>query len=153
MKHREPELRAQEYGQPVGLPAGTPIDIGALAACRRLAEPCCLPSLSVRHVQAAADYDINTRTKPHLNVGTIGHVDHGKTTLTAAITKVKHFSKTLRYDTLHSALYACFLVCSWRCMYVQVLSEMGQSKLVAFDQIDKVTIVATCSLTHNLMYS
>nr|MBA2692303.1 elongation factor Tu [Rubrobacter sp.] len=28
------------------------------------------------------------RTKPHLNVGTIGHVDHGKTTLTAAITSV-----------------------------------------------------------------
>ena len=28
------------------------------------------------------------RNKPHLNVGTIGHVDHGKTTLTAAITKV-----------------------------------------------------------------
>ena len=27
------------------------------------------------------------RTKPHVNVGTIGHVDHGKTTLTAAITK------------------------------------------------------------------
>ena len=30
------------------------------------------------------------RTKPHLNVGTIGHIDHGKTTLTAAITKVLH---------------------------------------------------------------
>ena len=28
------------------------------------------------------------RTKPHLNVGTMGHIDHGKTTLTAAITKV-----------------------------------------------------------------
>ena len=28
------------------------------------------------------------RTKPHVNVGTIGHVDHGKTSLTAAITKV-----------------------------------------------------------------
>ncbi|MCZ6684610.1 MAG: GTP-binding protein, partial [Candidatus Dadabacteria bacterium] len=28
------------------------------------------------------------RTKPHINVGTVGHVDHGKTTLTAAITKV-----------------------------------------------------------------
>ena len=27
------------------------------------------------------------RTKPHCNIGTIGHVDHGKTTLTAAITK------------------------------------------------------------------
>ena len=32
------------------------------------------------------------RKKPHLNIGTIGHVDHGKTTLTAAITKV--LSKT-----------------------------------------------------------
>ena len=30
------------------------------------------------------------RTKPHINIGTIGHVDHGKTTLTAAITKVLH---------------------------------------------------------------
>ena len=30
------------------------------------------------------------RTKPHVNVGTIGHVDHGKTTLTAAISKVLH---------------------------------------------------------------
>ncbi|MEJ5167447.1 MAG: GTP-binding protein, partial [Thermoanaerobaculia bacterium] len=28
------------------------------------------------------------RTKPHVNVGTIGHIDHGKTTLTSAITKV-----------------------------------------------------------------
>ena len=28
------------------------------------------------------------RTKPHCNIGTIGHVDHGKTTLTAAITKI-----------------------------------------------------------------
>ncbi|KAL3647911.1 hypothetical protein CASFOL_008879 [Castilleja foliolosa] len=46
-----------------------------------------------------------TRTKPHVNVGTIGHVDHGKTTLTAAITKV--------------------------------LSEGGNAKAVAFDEIDK----------------
>jgi len=29
-----------------------------------------------------------SRTKPHVNIGTIGHVDHGKTTLTAAITAV-----------------------------------------------------------------
>ncbi|HZL17875.1 MAG TPA: GTP-binding protein, partial [Polyangia bacterium] len=38
------------------------------------------------------------RNKPHLNIGTIGHVDHGKTTLTAAITKVltkKGFAKFL----------------------------------------------------------
>ncbi len=38
------------------------------------------------------------RTKPHVNIGTIGHIDHGKTTLTAAITKVlaqKGLAKTL----------------------------------------------------------
>ena len=38
---------------------------------------------------AKAKFD---RSKPHVNIGTIGHVDHGKTTLTAAITKVLHFS-------------------------------------------------------------
>lgn len=32
--------------------------------------------------------EIFRRDKPHLNIGTIGHVDHGKTTLTASITKV-----------------------------------------------------------------
>ena len=36
---------------------------------------------------AKAKFD---RTKPHCNIGTIGHVDHGKTTLTAAITTVLH---------------------------------------------------------------
>ena len=46
------------------------------------------------------------RSKPHLNVGTIGHVDHGKTTLTAAITKVmadKGFSKALSFDQIDNA--------------------------------------------------
>ena len=33
------------------------------------------------------------RNKPHVNIGTIGHVDHGKTTLTAAIPKEKAFYK------------------------------------------------------------
>src|SRR5581483_904634 len=37
------------------------------------------------------------RTKPHINVGTIGHVDHGKTTLTAAITKVLSLKKLADY--------------------------------------------------------
>jgi elongation factor Tu len=43
------------------------------------------------------------RTKPHLNIGTIGHVDHGKTTLTAAITKVlaaKGGAEFLAYDKI-----------------------------------------------------
>ncbi len=47
------------------------------------------------------------RTKPHVNVGTIGHIDHGKTTLTAAITKVLAQAK------------------------------LGSTKYTAFDQIDK----------------
>jgi elongation factor Tu len=56
----------------------------------------------VAQYQALSSYN---RAKPHVNVGTIGHVDHGKTTLTAAITKV--------------------------------LSEKGNSKHVAYEDIDK----------------
>ena len=36
------------------------------------------------------------RTKPHVNVGTIGHVDHGKTTLTAAIVKPRRTTRSTR---------------------------------------------------------
>ena len=56
-----------------------------------------------------------TRTKPHVNVGTIGHVDHGKTTLTAAITTVlaakvrrlrpRHTTRSMRHlKKKHAAL-------------------------------------------------
>ncbi|HEY9410541.1 MAG TPA: elongation factor Tu [Jiangellaceae bacterium] len=48
------------------------------------------------------------RTKPHVNIGTIGHVDHGKTTLTAAITKVLHdkypdLNETFAFDDIDKA--------------------------------------------------
>ncbi|MCK4595521.1 GTP-binding protein, partial [candidate division WOR-3 bacterium] len=46
------------------------------------------------------------RTKPHLNIGTIGHVDHGKTTLTSAITRVlsqKGFAEFTAYDEIDKA--------------------------------------------------
>ena len=46
------------------------------------------------------------RTKPHVNVGTIGHIDHGKTTLTAALTKVsadKGWGKYVSYDQVAKA--------------------------------------------------
>src|SRR5574342_1144929 len=46
------------------------------------------------------------RTKPHVNVGTMGHIDHGKTTLTAAITKVLGFKKMASfraYDSIDNA--------------------------------------------------
>ena len=43
------------------------------------------------------------RSKPHVNVGTIGHVDHGKTTLTAAITMycaAKGYAQKMKYDEI-----------------------------------------------------
>ena len=47
------------------------------------------------------------RNKPHVNIGTIGHVDHGKTTLTAAITKVmasKGLAEFKAFDSIDKAL-------------------------------------------------
>jgi len=46
------------------------------------------------------------RSKPHVNVGTIGHIDHGKTTLTSALTKVaadKGWAKFVSYDQVAKA--------------------------------------------------
>ena len=47
------------------------------------------------------------RTKPHCNIGTIGHVDHGKTTLTAAITKTLHerlgLGEAVAFDNIDKA--------------------------------------------------
>ena len=63
------------------------------------------------------------RTKPHVNVGTIGHIDHGKTTLTSAITKclaAKGMAEYISFDQIdrapeerEAALCACGL--SWAC--------------------------------------
>ena len=50
--------------------------------------------------------DVFKRTKPHVNVGTIGHIDHGKTTTTAAITAVqatKGLAKFTSYDDVAKA--------------------------------------------------
>src|SRR6202040_3551999 len=56
-----------------------------------------------KHQQVQEDTEVAKakfeRTKPHVNIGTIGHVDHGKTTLTAAITKVLHD----KYPTLNES--------------------------------------------------
>ena len=52
---------------------------------------------------AKAKYE---RKKPHVNIGTIGHVDHGKTTLTAALTKIsadKGMAKFISYDEVAKA--------------------------------------------------
>jgi elongation factor Tu len=53
-----------------------------------------------------ADQQKFDRSKPHLNIGTIGHVDHGKTTLTSAITHVlakKGMAKALKYEEIDNA--------------------------------------------------
>ena len=47
-----------------------------------------------------------SRTKPHMNIGTIGHIDHGKTTLTAAITRLAHmkgFGEYVPFDQIDKA--------------------------------------------------
>ncbi|XP_017090764.2 elongation factor Tu [Drosophila bipectinata] len=56
--------------------------------------------------QYANEKRVFERTKPHCNVGTIGHVDHGKTTLTAAITKVladKQLAESKKYNEIDNA--------------------------------------------------
>jgi elongation factor Tu len=62
------------------------------------------PLLGLRRTRMArAKFE---RKKPHVNIGTIGHVDHGKTTLTAAITgvlQVKGLAQAKRYDEIDSA--------------------------------------------------
>ena len=60
---------------------------------------------------AKAKFD---RTKPHVNVGTIGHVDHGKTTLTAALTKIsadKGFGTKFSDAEFKFRTRRCFFVC------------------------------------------
>ncbi|MFH1045586.1 MAG: GTP-binding protein, partial [Candidatus Omnitrophota bacterium] len=50
--------------------------------------------------------EVFKRTKPHVNVGTIGHVDHGKTTLTSAITTylaTKNFAEVRSYESIDNA--------------------------------------------------
>lgn len=74
----------------------------------------CLFTISTRHMAAMPpkppgvgnQQKVYKRDKPHCNVGTIGHVDHGKTTLTAAITKLlskKKLAKSRTYEDIDSA--------------------------------------------------
>jgi elongation factor Tu len=67
------------------------LDIGSITRSARIAD------------MAKEKFD---RSKPHVNVGTIGHIDHGKTTLTAALTKVaseKGWAKFISYDEVAKA--------------------------------------------------
>ena len=76
------------------------------------------------------------RTKPHINIGTIGHVDHGKTTLTAAITTVLHERYGLGADVAFD--HVDHGKTTLTAAITTVLHERyGLGADVAFDQIDK----------------
>ena len=69
-----------------------------------------------------ADFD---RSKPHVNVGTMGHVDHGKTTLTAAITtvlakKLPSDVNSIKHITKYSSVYCGALFIALICYYYLV---------------------------------
>ena len=89
--------------------AGVGIRRLATAALARRS-PVMAPSTSRLVAAASSDFSRNfatfDRKKPHINIGTIGHVDHGKTTLTQAITKVlseKGWSKAMTYEDIDRA--------------------------------------------------
>ena len=68
---------------------------------QRLLRPTASSSGALRTFAEAFD-----RSKPHVNIGTIGHVDHGKTTLTQAISKVlseRGWAKSLTYEQIDKA--------------------------------------------------
>jgi Elongation factor Tu GTP binding domain len=74
-------------------------------SCRRMHRWLFAPHLPATMRRAFA-VETFSRDKPHVNIGTIGHVDHGKTTLTQAITKVlsaKGWSESLSYEQIDRA--------------------------------------------------
>jgi len=77
----------------------------ALRQKRQQAVVVAAPTVTATRFFAAAGESFR-RDKPHVNIGTIGHVDHGKTTLTQAITKVlseKGWSESLTYEQIDKA--------------------------------------------------
>ncbi|KAJ2825506.1 translation elongation factor Tu, partial [Coemansia furcata] len=77
-------IRAATVSASLGMRTMSASALTRPAAARNLRAHVALKTLTRSYADAA----VYSRSKPHINVGTIGHVDHGKTTLTAAITKV-----------------------------------------------------------------
>merc|ERR1719495_2353370 len=87
----QPSIRSHQFQKHLSLARLTQLQRG-------------LPAL-IQH-RGYAEKKVFQRDKPHCNIGTIGHVDHGKTTLTAAITKVlseKGSAEAKRYDEIDNA--------------------------------------------------
>uniref|UniRef100_A0A7S4QZ90 Elongation factor Tu, chloroplastic n=2 Tax=Ditylum brightwellii TaxID=49249 RepID=A0A7S4QZ90_9STRA len=78
----------------------------ALGASKEMKSAPRTSQLFISFTNRAFATDTYNREKPHVNIGTIGHVDHGKTTLTQAITKVlseKGWSKSMSYEDIDRA--------------------------------------------------
>ena len=89
-----------------------------------------------------ADFD---RTKPHVNVGTMGHVDHGKTTLTAAITAV--LAKRLPSDVNKKVDYA-MIDNALKSVHVVLLSRHLTRNT---NQLNVTTLTLTCQDTQTTL--
>lgn len=75
-------------------------------ASKRFAVNLSVMSARLLSTAATQEKQVYKRDKPHLNIGTIGHVDHGKTTLTAAITSVlqdMNLAKAKKYEDIDNA--------------------------------------------------
>jgi len=86
------------------------------------------------------------RSKPHLNIGTIGHVDHGKTTLTSAILRSKPH---LNIGTIGHVDHGKTTLTSAILLY---LSKKGQAKELGVDQIDAAPEEKARGLTINIAH-
>src|SRR5213076_196345 len=79
---------------------------GGVERARRPRAPIAAPSANKRGRENDMAKEKFDRSKPHVNVGTIGHIDHGKTTLTSALTKVaseRGWAKFVSYDEVAKA--------------------------------------------------
>ncbi|KAK7939728.1 hypothetical protein WMY93_003054 [Mugilogobius chulae] len=85
-----------------------------------------------RRTFAAEAKKTYTRDKPHVNIGTIGHVDHGKTTLTAAITKVC----VMLYFPVSLDISCLLHICNKFMLVFLVLSDAGGANYKKYEDID-----------------
>lgn len=79
--------------------------------------------------QVVVEKKVFKRDKPHINIGTIGHVDHGKTTLTAAITRSKKKRFVFCFVKFH-------IDQSFVRLFLLVLSEKKLAKVKKYEDID-----------------
>ena len=96
------------------------------------------------------------RTKPHVNIGTIGHVDHGKTTLTAAITKVLHdkypdLNESRAFDQIDNAPEERQRGITINISHVEYQTEKPHYALVDAPGVAQPHALHRCVARHDLM--